>query len=222
LLTYAIGDIHGCAETLIELLRLIHIDADGKEYKRVFLGDYIDRGPNSKKVVDTLMSLDGTNVFLLGNHEDMYLASDPSYQNGYTFYERNSMASSFMYNGGSQTLESYNNDVPQNHQTWYKNLQLFHEDELRFYVHAGIVPQVALDEQHRGDLLWIRHTFLYSESDHGKYIVHGHTPNRGGVDIKPNRVNLDSGCVFGYNLSAGVFDDSQAAPLRIIQVAKRD
>ena len=97
-------------------------------------------------------------------------------------------------------------------------LTTHHDDGLRFFVHAGIDPTRPLDRQHRHDLLWMREPFLSDPRDHGRFIVHGHTPVRGGQpDLRANRVNIDTAAVMGGPLTAAVFDESKPAPIGFLQ-----
>ena len=208
--TYASGDIHGCLNKLIELIGLCHADAGKRPIKFIFLGDYIDRGPDSQGVVDFLMSLqqDRPNdvICLMGNHEDMLLAALDAPD-----WEEN-----WLRNGGIQTLQSYGvataADIPQHHIEWIHHLPKFHDDGLRLFVHAGIRPDRPFDRQDEHDLLWIREPFLSSTKDFGRFIVHGHTPLKTGrPDIRPNRLNLDTAAVYGGPLTSAVFDSASPA-----------
>ncbi len=197
---FAIGDIHGCAEELKRLLAKLPLDDQSTV---VFLGDYVDRGPDTKGVIQTILELQTRHhvVALLGNHEDMMLEfiRDPS----------STLAGFFILNGGSATLASYitggnNYEIPDAHIHFLQNLNLFYETDTHFFVHAGVpdVPLRKLDtEQHRNDLLWIRNAFMDSRFKWEKVIVHGHTPID-QVEITKTRVNLDTGCVFNGSLSA--------------------
>lgn len=226
-ITVAIGDIHGCLTELKQLMTELkkHVDVVDRY---VFLGDYVDRGKDSKGVIEYLMTLEGDNVFLRGNHEDMMLWQSPNFAhsgllNGFT---------NWMINGGVQTLESYGSGpiqsvseeliqqsrviVPDAHFEWIMNTKLFFQDGQRTYVHAGIDRRKPITEQQPWVLTWIRDEFLNNVSPKGGYVVHGHTPLIGRVELRPNRCNLDSGCVFGGTLSAGIFDDRHAEPRKII------
>ncbi len=197
---FAIGDIHGCATELIELLDQLPLEADSTV---VFLGDYVDRGPHSRQVIDTILDLKSRHhvVALLGNHEAMMLEffKDPS----------SPLAGFFILNGGSATLASYvtegnHYEVPKHHLAFLESLSVFYETESHFFVHAG-VPNIHLKdidpEKHRNELTWIRHTFLNSDFPWEKTIVHGHTPNT-EIQQTERRINLDTGCVFNGHLTA--------------------
>lgn len=209
--TYAIGDIHGCRAKLLALVEFCRVDAGEQRAKFIFLGDYIDRGPDSKGVIDYLMALRQEQpkdvVCLMGNHEDMLL----------TALDAEDWEERWLRNGGIQTLQSYGashaRDIPSHHVAWLRSLPRFHDDGLCFFVHAGIHPDRPLDQQDEHDLLWIRERFLSSTKDFGRLIVHGHTPLKTGKpDIRPNRLNLDTAAVYGGPLTAAVFDNSSTGP----------
>lgn len=227
MLVYAIGDIHGMLEPLTKVWEKIKADAGSKEHRIVTVGDYVDRGPDSKGVVDFLMKncREGHDINLMGNHEDMLLANidenHPDPQMGHYFYS----------NGGKATLDSYGigpfdiMKMPENHIRWYKKLYLNWQDDRRYYVHAGIDPSYPLDRQTRSTRLWIREQFLFCDFPFAKYVVHGHTPvtydSKSEHPLQPvirhNRCNLDTGAVFGGKLTVAVFDDNQDEPINIIQ-----
>jgi serine/threonine protein phosphatase 1 len=196
-------------------VRLCEEDAAGLQMKFVFLGDYVDRGPDSRAVIDFLIRLQmarpGAAICLRGNHEDMMLKARLDSTGN----------SHWLRNGGRPTLESYNLrsvlDLPQQHCNWLQSLPMFHDDQKRFFVHAGVNPARSLDDQDDHDLLWIREPFLSSDKSYGRLIVHGHTPTK---KWKPeqheNRINLDTGAVYGRALSAAVFDDERTAPNRYL------
>lgn len=202
--TYAIGDIHGCLDKLERLFQLCALDADDQPAKFIFLGDYIDRGADSRGVVQYLMDLQAYMpervVCLKGNHEDMLLSA----------VEDESREDHWLRNGGTQTLYSYQVptafDLPRHHLDWLGSLPLSYDDGLRFFVHAGIHPDRPLNQQDDHDLLWIREPFLSSEKDFGRLVVHGHTPLGSGVsEQRTNRINIDTGAVYGKSLTAAVF-----------------
>ncbi|NLS06820.1 serine/threonine protein phosphatase [Rhizobium sp. P32RR-XVIII] len=209
--TFAVGDIHGCLEPLREMLDRIGGRAHGGTV--VFLGDYVDRGPDSKGVVDLLMSGPGSGswrwICLMGNHEDMMLRAYGSDEEYIWWLE----------NGGFQTELSYGGRVAFGHLVWAGKLPLMHVDDHRIFVHAGVVPERALNMQRPDDLLWLRVPDDYSTDYWGKHLCHGHTPSDRNPITVANRTNVDSGCVFGGTLSCAVFDDSLAGgPIEFIQV----
>jgi serine/threonine protein phosphatase 1 len=213
-LTYAIGDIHGSFGKLTALLRRCLEHSGGNECRFVFLGDYVDRGPQSREVVTLLMERQASApkqyLCLMGNHEDMLANA-----------ARRGDELPWLTNGGASTLASYGvpraEDIPADHLAWIERLPLFVCDEHRFYVHAGIMPGAPLDRQPREALLWIRERFLSDPRDHGMFIVHGHTPTQTGLpDLQPNRVNVDTRAWHGGPLTAAVFDDTAAGPRAFI------
>jgi serine/threonine protein phosphatase 1 len=204
---YAVGDIHGRADLLGRMLK--QIDADLAENTprhviQVFLGDYVDRGPASRQVLDLLIERESTHrsVFLKGNHESL-LASFPGDP---------SILDAWQRLGGLETLMSYgitpsiNANAPVQTQLAIAFAQAFPESHLRFlgnlktsftcgdyfFAHAGVRPGVPLTEQREEDLLWIRQEFLLCEDNFSKIVVHGHTPVL-QPDIRPNRINIDTG-----------------------------
>jgi len=199
---FAIGDIHGCKkelELLLERLPLKNSDTI------LFLGDYIDRGMDSKGVVNTVLDLSKKyNVItLMGNHEHMFLDF---------FYDKNTLeAGAFLFNGGTTTLASYCSDLgnfefPKNHIDFFNNLKLFYETDDYFFVHAGL-PELPLEEIRQNPLayleqfLWVREEFLKSNYQWSKSIIHGHTPIL-DTTLDNQKINLDTGCVYGGKLTA--------------------
>lgn len=212
---YSIGDVHGCVDKLAELVRRCSHDAAGRPMRYVFLGDYVDRGPNSRGVVQFLLDLQRSHpdrdVLLKGNHEDMMVAAADS-----EFFEDR-----WLDNGGIQTLESYGltsaAEIPNDHVNWLRRLPLYFDDGKRFFVHAGVNPDRPLDQQDEFDLLWIRKPFLTSDRDYGRLVVHGHTPlTSGQPDLRANRLNLDTGAFRGGPLTAAVFEPDNIGPKRFI------
>lgn len=216
--TYALSDIHGCLDKLQRLVARCEADAKTERARFAFLGDYIDRGPDSRGVVEYLIAFQRSRpsdviCCLCGNHEDLALAAidDPD-----------EIAQWTVHNNGDKTLRSYGvsqpSELPAQHVDWMRALATHHDDGLRFFVHAGIDPSRPLNRQDRHDLLWMREPFLSDPRDHGRFIVHGHTPVRGGQpDLRKNRVNIDTGAVMGGPLTAAIFDDGTAGPIGFLQ-----
>lgn len=224
-LIYAVGDIHGRSDLLAKLLFQIEVDAATRRAAKkqlVFLGDYVDRGPDSRGVVDILLHrlpADFSAHFLKGNHEALLLA----------FLADAERLDLWRLNGGSATMASYGVDVDELDTThappraWREAfasvLPLAHLDFLRYlelkisvadylFVHAGVRPGVPLDAQREADLIWIRDAFLDSSESFGKIVVHGHTPVREPV-VRPNRIGIDTGAVFSGRLTALRLQDGE-------------
>jgi len=201
----AIGDIHGCVDELSVMLDVISPTADDTI---VFLGDYVDRGPSSRDVIDRLIELRDSGccrtVFLRGNHEDMFLAF---------LGERGRHGDAFLFNGGRMTLASYglapylNGEevrarLPEAHLDFLRGLELQHLVEPFLFVHAGISPLRSLEDQQEEDLLWIREEFIRNRHGLRQTVVFGHTPQREVLWHLPFKIGLDTGCVYGNKLSS--------------------
>jgi serine/threonine protein phosphatase 1 len=201
---YAIGDIHGSLESLERLLDKINLDLT--EDRLLFVGDYIDRGPRSKGVVDYIIRLKdqapaGQIICLKGNHEAMFLD-----------FLAGSPGEIFLFNGGLATLEDYWGDdwvgvdresltLPPDHAQFFQDLELYYEMPDYIFVHGGLKPGVPLDEQVEDDLLWIRGAFITSEEDFGRRVIFGHTPFKQPL-LMPNKIGIDTGAVYGNFLTA--------------------
>ena len=217
--TYVIGDIHGCCREFRRLVDLCSARARGKPSRLIVLGDMVDRGPDSFGVVQLIRHrlaaeypVFASVIALKGNHEAMMAEAalggdrrakeiwvDPA-------------------NGGDATVESYpDTKTLRDDARWLADLPTSFEDELRVYVHAGVRPGVPLKDQKDADRLWIRGPFLRHRGVHEKYVVHGHTPVE-KPDVRPNRVNLDTGLVYGGRLTAAVFDDVHVEAIDVLQV----
>ena len=189
----AIGDIHGCLDPLRRLLETVAPQA-GDQF--VFLGDYIDRGPDSVGVIDTLLDFRQKYraVFLRGNHEQMllnYLAGK-----GEAWLDVN--------NGGAITFHQYKNSsyagFPESHLDFITNLEFSWSWGDFIFVHAGLKPGLPLSQQSADDVLWIRRPFLDSQYDWGKTVVFGHTPQKEPLLTK-NRIGIDTDAVRGGQLT---------------------
>ncbi len=191
----AIGDIHGCVETLKTLLQRLDDDY-GASREYVFLGDYVDRGPSSKEVIDTLIefSQDHTCHFIRGNHDQMFL----TYYQDNTYYE-------YLNHGGAYTLESYyascpDQKVPYKHLKFLITTKLFHEAEHWVFVHGGLPPNMTVaealaDEDVYNSFLWTRDHLESEDNEWEKTVVFGHTPVRQPIE-KDNMIGIDTGCVY--------------------------
>jgi len=200
----AIGDIHGCADEVGVLLDAIAPSAGDK---LVFLGDYVDRGASPRAVIERLIELRDSRVcdtvFLRGNHEDMMLAY---------LGEPGRHGEAFLFNGGRATLASYSVSptirgdaaralIPARHLEFFRALELKHVEGSVLFVHAGIAPLRALDQQDEEDLLWIREEFIRNPHPLPLTVVFGHTPQREVFWHLPYKIGLDTGCVYGNKLS---------------------
>jgi serine/threonine protein phosphatase 1 len=196
----AIGDIHGCNHQLENLLEKIAFEPRADTL--VLVGDYIDRGPDSRGVIDTLLELKEScpgMVCLKGNHEEMLL----------NYYLDGRGEQQFFINGGLITLDSYGlnpadaragRGLPESHLDFLRSLRLFHETEDYLFVHAGLRPGIPLAEQSPSDLLWIRYEFIDSAANFGRTVVFGHTPLHGPLS-EPNKIGIDTGAVYGGHLT---------------------
>jgi serine/threonine protein phosphatase 1 len=212
---YAIGDIHGRSDLLQQLFTVIDIDLDRSRPERViqvFLGDYVDRGPDSRGVIDLLIERRRSHetVCLKGNHEAFLLDAlrEPAKLEDWRQY------------GGLLTMTSYgvrptmkptaeeqvtliralSDALPFEHLEFLESLQPSYTCGDFFFAHAGVRPGIPINLQREEDLLWIREEFLESETDFGKYVVHGHTPVS-APDIRSNRINIDTGAYATGNLT---------------------
>ena len=197
---FAIGDIHGCLDKLKMLLGLI--DVDWTRDTVVFMGDYIDRGPDPKGVVETVLDLRRNRervVCLMGNHERMFL----NWLDG-----REEQL--FLSNGGRDTLRSYGIPagakdraarVPPEHLDFFRTLLPFYETETHLFVHAGVRPGIPLDLQDPFDLIWIRHEFYWADHGLKKTVVFGHSPFMGEPLVGEKRIGIDTGAVYGGKLT---------------------
>ena len=227
---YAIGDIHGRVDLLADLHRRILDDAERNAKPRmvvVYVGDYVDRGLQSRAVLDTLIGepLEGfESIHLKGNHEAMMLQ----------FLADSRAASGWLEIGGNATLLSYGvkpkeeqsllkrlaeaqaqlqHNLPASHRAFLEGLKLHHTEGDYLFVHAGLKPRVALDDQRERDLLWIRDDFLESTVDHGKTVVHGHSISW-EPEVKANRINVDTGAFASGVLTCLVLDGEETSFLQ--------
>jgi len=220
---YAIGDVHGCLVQMRHALAWCARDAEDRNMRGVvhLLGDYVDRGPDSRGVLETLMAGPAESHMqwrpLRGNHDQDFSRSwrDPD----------GGEASGWWVHGGQQTLASYGWNplvdeapdhlrewVPERHIIFLEGLPLAAATPYAIFVHAGMRPGVPLSMQSPRDLMWIRGDFLRSEHDFGRRVVHGHTYESGNPVVRDNRVALDSCCFGEGTLSAAAFDPGSTDP----------
>jgi len=203
---YAVGDVHGCLDKVLRLLDSLNYDP--AQDRLIFLGDYIDRGPNSKGVLDLLMQLqheNAANIFLMGNHEDnflTYLQACLEGQQGH--YGRRAP---FFAGGGIATLASYApglrdpdegqwvDTVPLEHRQFLAQLSLYWTDDAYIAVHAGVRPGIPLASQDKHDLLRIRGPFLQYAHGLGKWVIFGHTPFP-QVFWDVDKIGIDTGACY--------------------------
>jgi serine/threonine protein phosphatase 1 len=218
---YAVGDIHGRADLLDNLLQLIEKDCEGtcERVSLIFVGDYIDRGPNSKEVVDRLLDLPQrfSCIFLRGNHDQTLL----------NFLHDHRVYPQWQAFGGVETILSYGvslpsfddekaylavqaefaRKLPATHRNFFETLQSSIQIGDYYFVHAGVRPGIPLDQQSPEDTLWIRDEFLRTSVDFGKIVVHGHTPeNR--PSRRANRIGIDTAAFASGRLTALRLKDS--------------
>lgn len=223
-LIYAIGDVHGKRDLLEALLAAIRSDAGSTDLRIIFVGDIIDRGPESRQCLDlvirTLADLPGSRL-VLGNHEEFMLnvldAPTPS--------DREIAAARWLPNGGVETLQSYGLEDTSDSQAIAHHLTRQHADhiaalrqadwmvetESHVFVHGGIDPAVPLADQDPVTTRWIRDKFLNYKGALPKTVVHGHTVTESFLpELHANRIAIDTGAVRSGHLTCAVFDGTAA------------
>jgi serine/threonine protein phosphatase 1 len=220
---YAVGDIHGRLDLLDELLARIDTDIALRPTLRplyVFLGDYIDRGSSSRETIDRLIEHGATHeaVFLKGNHELIAIKCLSDRGLFDQWLRLGGLATLVSYGVPAETLASakqiaelqsaFHSALPQAHFRFFRDLQTSFSCGDFFFAHAGVKPDVELSHQKESDLLWIREEFLSSNRDFGKIIVHGHTPGS-EIEVKPNRINIDTGAFATGRLTCLAIEDEQ-------------
>jgi serine/threonine protein phosphatase 1 len=216
---YAIGDIHGQAALLDELLGMIERDGMGRPETNVlvFIGDYVDRGGDSKGVVDQLLNLQSDFIvhFLRGNHDQAlldFLADPGSFSLWKEYGAEETLASYGVPSPGSddhgvlrQTRDRLEQALPASHRGFFETLKFSETIGDYFFAHAGVRPGTPLDRQEERDLMWIRDDFLNSRTAFGKIVVHGHTPTHAPV-VRRNRIGIDTGAYLTGRLTALVLE----------------
>jgi serine/threonine protein phosphatase 1 len=223
---YAVGDIHGQLGMLDHALELIERDG-GADARTVFLGDYIDRGAQSRQVIETLIQGQQAGrdwVTLLGNHDrmfSMFLEDYPRHD------ARLLIGFHWLHEkiGGLATLDSYGvhvgdgarlynvhaeakQAIPEAHITFLQSLKYSHQEDGYLFVHAGIRPGVDFDAQDPSDLIWIRDEFLDDPRPYPWVVVHGHSPAQ-QIEYRGNRINVDTGAAYGRPLSTIVIEGAK-------------
>jgi serine/threonine protein phosphatase 1 len=230
---YCVGDVHGRHDLLRQMAERVEADIEAPSFDHavtVFLGDYVDRGLGSIHVVEQLARGEWPTplIALAGNHEDLLI----------TFLEDERVLEAWRSLGGLETLHSYGVDVgpamakrdfgavqtafaarfPQAHRQFLERLKVSTAIGDYFFCHAGVRPGVPLDRQTRNDLLTIRDTFLSSDVEYGKLVVHGHTPSV-VPEIRPNRIGIDTAAYATGRLTCLVLEKDQR---RFLHVGGRD
>ena len=225
---FAIGDIHGCLDELISLHKniLTHEKFNIKNDLLIYLGDYIDRGKNSKEVINQILKLKDMKIKiinLMGNHEEFMI--------DFLFNKSNNIEQWLNF-GLDQTFKSYDVEVVEfikdgfndevidnlrkdvlskmgnNHINFYKELEISFSTEKYLFAHAGIDPKKKLEEQTKRDFLWSRSSeFFHKDFKTEKIIIHGHTPVERVVNDS-YRINIDSGCYFSGKLTSVCLNDN--------------
>lgn len=198
---YVIGDIHGCYQELVDLLVRIDQHANNQPYKVIFVGDYVDRGPDSRSVVNEVVNMQKRgHVALMGNHEDMLTSGE------------------LLYAG--ETLDSYGGSVPDSVLEWMRSLPKYYEDSTVIVAHAGVKPGIPMDQQTDMFLLWYRYQ-QGGAAFMDRHFYHGHTPMLGKIESVVDRTNVDTACVYGGHLTAAIVGED-GRPEGFLQVAARD
>ncbi len=204
---YIIGDIHGRSDLLDRMVNAIYRDIDKHGWRKsltITLGDYVDRGPDSRGVLDRLARnpFPAEYIALRGNHEALFESFMHHDSDGEFWRQLGGLETLHSYGvpiknlgvgkGSEEAAEALNAAVPEEHRAFLASLKNSICIDGNFFCHAGVRPNVPLDRQTVDDLYWIRGEFLNSEQDFGKMIIHGHSPHE-WPEVKPNRVNIDTG-----------------------------
>lgn len=213
---YAIGDIHGRLDVLLKSIELIeqHRSANSAKATVVFLGDYVDRGPNSKEVCDVLMAGPSTPntewVCLQGNHEVIMIEAGMGGYSEQKFWHNN---------GGIETLNSFGGYREMiKYIDWMKELPKYYYDGDRVFVHAGVQPGTPLEQTSEAVLQWIRYKDDFEINSPLGYVVHGHTPKMGEPLILETRCDLDVYAVATGKVCVAVFEDGvKGKPISLLE-----
>lgn len=220
---YCIGDIHGRADLLAELQRMITADAAGfdGQCQLLYLGDYVDRGEQSRQVLDLLTSgppAGFEQIHLLGNHEQAVLdfLLDPVAMAGWLTWGGSATLRSYGIHvglvGSRQELQTLRDrleaELPPHHREFLESCRPAYAEGSYYFVHAGVRPGVPLEKQALEDQLWIREEFIHSQANHGAIVVHGHSISE-QVEFRHNRIGIDTGAFCTGVLTALVLEGEQ-------------
>jgi serine/threonine protein phosphatase 1 len=226
--TYAIGDVHGRLDLLRSAVDAISGHVDRAPFRVVFLGDYVDRGPDSRGVLDFLIELqrEWPVVCLKGNHEELMLQAVTQPGGG--------RLGRWLEYGGRNTLKSYgltpesdlHEGIPKEHLRWMAGLPRTTGDRHRIYVHAGLMPGTPVHRQNEQTCLWIRERFLQARAgEFEAHVVHGHTPVWEGKpeasepELLEHRTNLDTAAFATGVLSVAIFEsDTPGGPVELLKI----
>ncbi len=228
-LTYVIADMHGRYDLFVKALQFIEEDSPiGGTL--IILGDFIDRGPQSRQIIETLIKGPSSDrwqwIVIQGNHEDIMIQAIVDFRK----------LDWWIKNGGGETLISYGYQegdlllpfkIPEEHIWWLASLPLYHQDEHRIYVHAGVPPRKSVEKTSKYILQWMFYSQYetsgnikkFADKPHlsGKHIVHGHHQSDKHPLLLPHRTNLDAGAFYTNRLAIGVFEDKPGGPVKIIE-----
>lgn len=223
---YAIGDIHGCLQETLDLLELIQADnaqRPAKETYLVFLGDLIDRGPDSRGVIELLIDFPyafAKPLYVMGNHEEMMvrgLMGEPELlsgwleHGGFTCAESYGVPRSHLQGQDADAMEHIlRSAIPKRHAEFLKTFLESVQFGDFLFTHAGIRPGIPIEQQSGREMRWIRDPFLEYEGDLGVVVVHGHTVSD-EVVMKPNRIGLDTGAYKTGRLTAICIEDDEVS-----------
>ncbi len=204
--TFVFGDIHGCHQSFSKLLNTI--SPSKTDDTLVFLGDYINRGPDSNKVISTIIEIKSQFqhvITLMGNHEQVLIN-----------YLEGRDKDFFIRIGGDLTLQSYGikepwpdspmKFFPADHLQFFSELMMVWENEDYYFVHAGLHPGTHISQQSSDWMLWARDNFIHTKHNFGKRVIYGHTPHE-MPKVDPNKIGIDTGAVYGGKLTCLILPD---------------
>jgi serine/threonine protein phosphatase 1 len=220
--SYAIPDLHGRHDLLVAALDAVSARAAGESLTLVMLGDYVDKGPQSRQVIEALIDLQhspplGWRVICLkGNHDAMMVNA----------VRQPDTRGDWIAKGGDTALASYGASrpddtgvIPEQHLRWLDQLVLMHIDQHRLFVHAGVDPELPLDQQIERTLLWKRYPDDFTAGYGDRHVVHGHDRHREGPLLLAGRTNLDTMAWSTGRLVIGVFEDGRSGgPTDLIEL----